>query len=163
MSTETGKGPAHGYSWAPFEPGNTKSLVHGAESERVISARAVEVHAELLRVAPYLNEDKFIPAVNRYLQAAAREGLLHDFITATCDEKGPGAVPSRTWEQATAASRLSAKLGSDLGLDVIGHARIRALTVGAEVGAASLDGLMAEGRAIRQRRDPSLQATETAL
>jgi hypothetical protein len=155
--------PARDYSWPPFEEGNTAALVHGAESERAVNAPAVEVHAELLRYAPYLNEDKFLPAVNRYLQAAAPEALLHEFILKTCDDKGPGAVPSRTWEQATAASRLSAKLGSDLGLDVIGHARIRALTVGAEVGAASLDGLMAEGRAIRQRRDPSLQATETAL
>lgn len=144
--------PARGYSWEPFQPGHTKSLVHGSESPRAINARAVEVHAELLRYAPYLDEPRFLPAVNRYLQAAARESLLHDFIMTTCDTKGPGAVPSRTWEQATAASRLSAKLGSDLGLDVIGHARIRALSVDAEVGQASLADLIERGRLIREKK-----------
>jgi hypothetical protein len=108
--------PAHNYSWPPFEDGNTASLVHGSYSDRAISDRAVEVHSALLEHAPYLDEPRFIPAVDRYLKAAARESLLHDYITSVCDEKGPGAVPSRTWEQATAASRLSAKLGSDLGL-----------------------------------------------
>jgi hypothetical protein len=44
------------------------------------------------------------------------------------------------WEQATAAARLAAELGSDLGLDPISHARIRALSSGAEAieAAASL-------------------------
>jgi hypothetical protein len=69
-------------------------------------------------------------------------------------------VPSRTWEQATAASRLSAKLGSDLGLDVIGHARIRALATGAESSLAGLQRVTERGRAVRQRNDPSLKQPE---
>jgi hypothetical protein len=121
-------------------------LVHGASSERVVAERADEVHSELLQVAPYLNEDKFIPAVNRYLQAAAREALLHEHITALSAERGPGAVASRVWEQATAATRLAAKLGSDLGLDPLGHARIRALSVGASAGEGALERMAARGR-----------------
>lgn len=148
---------ARNYSWSPFDLGNTAALAHGSYSERAINARAVEVHAALLQHAPYLDEPRFIPAVNRYLQAAAREALLHDYITKVCDERGPGAVPSRTWEQATAATRLSAKLGSDLGLDVIGHARIRALTVGAEATTRGIEALGERGYAIRQQHDPSLQ------
>ena len=107
-------------------------------SPRAIAAKAAEVHAQLIALVPYLAEPKFLPAVNRYLQAAAREALLDSHITALSAEKGTGAVPSRVWEQATAAARLAAKLGSDLGLDPIGHARIRALSTGAEATEASL-------------------------
>jgi hypothetical protein len=110
--------PPRNYSWPPFEDGNTASLVHGSYSDRAINDRAVEVHQALLEHAPYLDEPRFLPTVNRYLQAAAREALLNDYITSVCDEKGPGAVPSRTWEQPTAASRLSAKLGSRAVLSV---------------------------------------------
>ncbi len=62
-------------------------------------------------------------------------------------EKGPGAVASRTWEQCTAAARLAAKLGSELGLDPLGHARIRALTAGAASTEHSLADMKAAGRA----------------
>jgi hypothetical protein len=142
----SGNGPARGYSWPPFEPGNLKALRHGANSPRLIAEKAREVHAALLDVAPYLAEPKFLPAVNRYLQAAAREALLHDHVSRVSAGQGPGAVPSRTWEQATAAARLAAKLATDLGLDPIGHARIRALSVNAEAVEMTLGDLMAEGR-----------------
>jgi hypothetical protein len=130
----------------PFEAGNDVALKHGAYSERVIAQRAVEVHKALLDCAPYLSEPKFLPAVNRYLQAAAREALLHDHIVSVSEATGAGAVPSRVWEQATAVARLAAKLGSDLGLDPIGHARIRSLSVNAEAAEMTLGELMAEGR-----------------
>jgi hypothetical protein len=55
----------------------------------------------------------------------------------TSKERGPGAVASRTWQQASAAARLAARLGSDLGLDPIRHARIRALSVASDVGEQS--------------------------
>ena len=129
-----------------FEPGNGAALKHGAYSGRVIAEKAREVHAALLDVAPYLAESKFLPAVERYLNAAARESLLHEHILTVSNAKGPGAVPSRVWEQATAAARLAARLGSDLGLDPIGHARIRSLSVTAEAAEATLGELMAEGR-----------------
>jgi hypothetical protein len=133
----------------PFKPGHELSLKHGAYSPARIAERAKVVHSELLTHAPYLAEERFIPAVNRYLTAAAREALLDEHIQRLCAEKGAGAVPARVWEQATASARLAAKLGSDLGLDPIGHARIRALSVGAEASAASLSDLAAEGRQAR--------------
>lgn len=123
--------PDHAPRHPDFEEGNTFSLVHGGDSPRAIAARAEQIHAELLAHAPYLNEPRFLPAVSRYLQAAAREALLHDHIITTSESKGPAAVSSRLWEQATAAARLSAKLGSDLGLDPLGHSRIRALSASA--------------------------------
>ncbi len=145
----------------PYEPGNTASLTHGANSERAIALAAVRVHGELLAVAPYLAEAKFLPAVNRYLRAAAREALLDDHIARLSESKGAGAVAPRVWEQVTAASRLAARLASDLGLDPVGHARIRALTSGAEATEAALSGLAARGRAIRAgRAGAELAATD---
>jgi hypothetical protein len=138
--------------YEPFEPGNTLALTHGASSPAKIAERAELVHAQLLEYAPYLDEPRFMPACQRYLDAAARESLLNGHIQAVAAEKGTGAVATRVWEQATAAARLAAKLGSDLGLDPIGHARIRALSSGAAASEASLADLAAEGRAIRQAR-----------
>jgi hypothetical protein len=135
----------------PFEDGNTAALVHGGNSEQAIAERAELVHAELLTFAPYLDEPRFMPALSRYLAAAAREALLDEHIRNVCAENGAGAVPPRVWEQVTAAARLAAKLGSDLGLDPIGHARIRALSAGADASgaAASLAELSAAGRRAR--------------
>jgi hypothetical protein len=139
----------------PFEPGNEVAVKHGCYSERRIAAKAAEVHDELLDVAPYLAEPKFLPAVLRYLQAASREALLHDHISAVVAERGPGAVASRTWEQATAAARLAARLGSDLGLDPIGHARIRSLSAGAGATEATLADLAAAGAGTSGFREAS--------
>jgi hypothetical protein len=146
----------------PFEPGNSAALVHGGNSERAIAERAQTVHAELLVVAPYLDEPLFMPALSRYLAAAAREVLLDEHVRQVSAEKGAGAVPARVWEQATAAARLAAKLGSDLGLDPIGHARIRALSASAEASAASasIADLAAEGRRLRLARADVVDADD---
>jgi hypothetical protein len=90
--------------------------------------------------------------VARYLAAAAREVLLDEHIRKVCAEKGTGAVPSRTWEQVTACARLAARLGSDLGLDPIGHARLKAIAGHAELTQASLADLAERGAEIRARR-----------
>lgn len=135
----------------PFEPGNTIGQRHGAYSPAAIAERAQAVHAELLTFAPYLDEPRFMPAIERYLHAASREALLDEHIRTLSAEKDAGAVPARVWEQCTAAARLAAKLGDDLGLSPIGHARIQALSAGAAASgaAASLAELSAAGKAAR--------------
>lgn len=135
----------------PYEPGNDVAKRHGAYSERAIAERAELVHASLIEYAPYLDEPRFAPALARYLRAAARESLLDEHIQRVCDESGAGAVALRAWEMVTACSRLAAKLGSDLGLDPIGHAKIRALSgaAGAAESSASLADLAAEGKRVR--------------
>jgi hypothetical protein len=161
MSCRPGHPPRH----PDFDQGNAAHLVHGANSPRAIAARAEAVHAELLVAAPYLDDDKFLPAVSRYLQAAAREALLHSHIVTLSESKGAGEVPSRVWEQATAATRLAAKLGSDLGLDPLGHARIRALSAGAQVNESSVEELQRRGaelRAAREARNAAAAVPEVA-
>jgi hypothetical protein len=150
--SETPKKAVEDWSRPAFEPGNLAKVTSGARSPRVIAERAEHVHAELLTYAPYLDEDRFIPAVRRYLHAASREALLDDHIREVCDEKGAGAVSSRTWEQVSAAARLAAKLGSDLGLDPIGHAKIRALSASAGASEQSLGDLAAAGARVRAAR-----------
>src|SRR5664280_988312 len=154
--------PDHPPRHPDFETGNDLSTVHGANSPRAIATRAQEVHADLLAAAPYLDQPQWMPAVNRYLEAAARESLLHHHIATLSESKGAGAVPSRVWEQATAATRLAAKLGSDLGLDPVGHARIRALSAGASVDEAAIADLQRRGAEIRAARDARNAAIATA-
>ncbi len=131
---------ARGYRWKDFTP------VHGAESTAVVEAKAAEVRAEIRELVPWLDEPSFLPAVSRWLRAEARALLLHDHIAAVSAESGAGAVPVRQWEQVTAADRLAAKLGTDLGLDPIGRARIMAIATAAEVGQATLADLAELGR-----------------
>jgi hypothetical protein len=141
--------PGHPPRHPDFAEGNTFSLTHGADSERAIEAKAAEVHEQLLELAPWCDRPHFLPSVNRYLQAAGREALLHSHIVRLSADKGPGAVPARVWESATAATRLAHTLAGDLGLTPLGEARLRAVAGTAAVTEVTLSDLMAEGRTIR--------------
>jgi hypothetical protein len=117
-----------------FEPGNELGLVHGAYSEHAIAERAALVHASLLEVAPWCAEDRYLPSVNRYLRATAREALAHDALMAggsyrcAClrGQRPPLAWPGR-W--------------ATLSGWPAGHARLKLLVAGAtgaEIGLADL-------------------------
>jgi hypothetical protein len=147
---------ARGYSWPSFEPGNTKALIHGGSSERAIEARAAEVRDRIFELAPWLQQDAFVPAVARYLRAEARELLIHDHIAKVAEEKGAGAVPQRLWEAATACANASMKASALLGLDPQSYARLRATTGHAATTEASLADLAARGAEITRRRDLAL-------
>lgn len=146
--------PARGYKWADAGPGNTLALKHGADSERFIAERAVEVKTRILELAPWVDKDVFIPAVARYMRAEARELLLHDFITDVAVRKGVGAVPQRLWEQATAATNAAGKAAADLGLTPQSYARLRATTGHAAATEAGLDKLLEQGRTIVEQHQP---------
>lgn len=140
----------------PFAPGNTLSLVHGAESERTIAARAAEVRDRLLEVAPELAEPRFLPAVDLYLKAVARADLLDAYVTKVSAEEGPHKVPQRVWEAATAAARLAGQLGDKLALSPEGYGRVKLLLHAAEAPEERrqrLADLAATGRALRESRE----------
>jgi transposase-like protein len=138
--------------------------VHGAYSKVQIGKRAELVHRSLLSVAPWVAEAHFAPAVSRYLEATAREQLAHQAILGM----EPGAKGfTRLLETGTAAARLAAKLGQDLGLDPIGHARLKETAASAELGVQSLEELATKGAALRERREAeraqlAVDATATA-
>lgn len=133
----------------PYEPGNLAHLKHGADSARVIEARAVRVRDEILEVAPWLDHPEYAPAVARFLRAEARALLIHENIVKISSERGADKVPVRQWEQATAADRLAAQLGQTLGLDPIGRARLQQAAAGAELTTATLADVLDRGRAAR--------------
>jgi hypothetical protein len=140
-------------SWAPFEEGNAVAVKHGAYSETVIEAKAVQVRAELLDICPWLAPLEYSPAVARFLRAEARSLLLHEAILKqAADRGGPDKVAVRLFEQATAADRLAAQLGNTLGLDPIGRARLQQTATAAQLNALTLADLAAEGRAAMAAR-----------
>lgn len=72
-------GAARGYSWPPFEEGNTASLRHGARSPRVYEPVAEELAAGLLADRPDL--EAFPEAVGSWAEAEARAVLLRTHLS----------------------------------------------------------------------------------
>ncbi len=118
--------------WADAEPGNTLAVKHGAYSERAIAEKAVAIREGLYAVAPWLSGDSDVIAVARFLRVEARSLLLQAAIEKQAAERGgPDKVSAKLYEQATASDRLAAQLGSVLGLDPLGRARLQQQAAGA--------------------------------
>jgi hypothetical protein len=148
---------ARGYSWPPFEKGNLAALRHGANSERIVSAKAQEIRDLLLQSFPFLAEEAFLEATERYVRAEARAQLLHDYCMEKAEREGVEAVPRTLWQEASRAESNAAKCASDLGLDPAGFARIgRDLGVAGSIGqrlqGPGLAALAADGRRLRELR-----------
>lgn len=144
--------PGHAPKHPDFEPGNSAALKFGVYSPVVIEAKAAEVHAELLRVAPWCDEERYLPSVLRYLQATAREQLAHEAIANSSK------VSPRLFEVATACARLAWVMADQLGLTPAGHARLKVLVADATSAEAGLADLAERGRQIRERRAAQLAA-----
>ena len=69
-----GTRPARGYSWPPFEKGNTVTTTHGARSRNpaVFEARAQELCPFIFEANPHLDELRDGAAVARYAVTLAR-------------------------------------------------------------------------------------------
>jgi hypothetical protein len=150
--------PARGYSWAPFQDGNTAALVHGGQSPRVIEAVARIVRDDVIEQAPWIVEPIFGDALARYCRAEARARLLSDHIFAVADAHGAGKVPQRLWESAVASDNAASKAAAELGVTPLARARLAALTTSAETGQASLETLRARGAEIIRARQEALAA-----
>ena len=137
-----------------FERGNEAALKHGANSAARIAEMSREFGELLLDVCPWLDRPEYSYALVRYLRAVSVEDTLQKYVDAICRDpaKGPGKVSPKVWEQLTAARRLAARLGTDLGLDPIGFAKLKGLSAGAESAVLTLGELAERGRAIREGR-----------
>jgi len=129
----------------PFEKGHTLSLVHGADSERALEARAAELRPKLFELCPWLEQVDVI-AVSRFLRVEARSLILEAYMAGLIDQGGPGKVPIRMWEQANATDRLAGDLGTKLGLDTAGRAQLRQTVASTQ---ATLADLKAQGEATK--------------
>lgn len=146
--------PARGYSWAPFEPGNTVSLRHGAYSPRSISPVAGGLVAELVGQAPWLARPAFAAEVQAWAWAEAEVVLLrrHMDEVGLLDAEGE---PLGFTEELHRAETRAAKRRADLGLSPRAWAQmLRAFsTSGGD--ADLLEELKAEGRRIVEATEAS--------
>ena len=151
--------PARGYSWPPFEDGNTAALVHGGYSDSAITERAEQVTHHLFELAPWLaDDDVYVIPVARFVRVEARSQMLSEAIAEKAAEKGILSVGARIIEAATACDRLATRLADDLGLSPLGKAKLKALTAAGELGAASLADVAERGSEIRKRRQAAMDS-----
>jgi hypothetical protein len=143
-------GPARGYTWPPFEPGNVAAIRHGAFSERRIAPLADRARAGLLDAAPWLDSPAFSPAVDAWARVEARAALVGAYV----DENGPlddEGRPRAATELLVRLERLALALRQAVGLDPASRARIeRDLAAG--VRDLDLSDAIAEGRRFRTGR-----------
>lgn len=133
--------------------------LHGANSERAIAERSKIVHEQILTAAPWLSEDRFLPAVSLYLRSASRSQLLDEYIERIAAEKGIQAVPARTLEQATTASRAAFSQATALGLTPAGYSSLKILVAGAAGAEDGIAKLIREGTEAREAREATINAT----
>lgn len=146
-------GPARGYSWPTATPGNKIALKHGANSAEAIAATAEELRPRLFEVATWLDPVLDVIAVDRFLRVEARSLRLDHYLNGLDEETS--ARLHKVHEQATAASRLAAQLGTTLGLDLRSRMQLRRTEVSTE---ATLASVIASGRAARLARTDLVEA-----
>lgn len=131
--------PARGYTWPPFEEGNTAAVTHGAYSPRRVDPLADGLVAGVLVAAgepgaptAYLMEPSYRPALWAWARCEARVQLVTEWLMDHGDdvnEKGevvPAAEYLRRWEAQALKHRerlgldplARAKLGKDLAASV---------------------------------------------
>lgn len=104
-----------GYSWPPFEPGNTAGVTNGANSERRLAPIVATLLAELEQVAPWSSTPTFRLAAERWAWAEAECRLRReDFdVHGLTDDKGEGRAGVDRWHRAERRAQLA---GEALGL-----------------------------------------------
>lgn len=140
--------PARGYSWPPFEAGNTVALRHGAWSPRSVAPIADKLAAQLERVAPWATAAAFHGATASWAWAEAQAVLLRAYV----DEHGHLDDDGHPRPAVGLLERVEAKLvklRDALGLTPasLGRLMASAATVANSTGdQGALDALRAEGR-----------------
>ncbi len=155
---DPGRGPARGYSWAPFEPGHTVSLRHGAWSPRSIAPVAAELEQGLHATAPWTTGSAFTAARSSWSWCEAQCCLLRAWL----DEVG--LLDPDTHEPRPASALLdrlenrAAKLRTELGLTPLALTKLLSglSSVNPAAAQGGLDALVAAGAQIRARADEAL-------
>jgi hypothetical protein len=137
--------PARGYSWPPFEPGNTVAVRHGAFSARKVDPLAAELAAGLLADRPALAA--YPETVWAWARAEARCLLLGEWIGehGLVDADGETRAPLRYVAQ---FERLAVDLRGRLGLDPRSAAEIAKSQADAHLAGFDLDAAIARGREV---------------
>jgi hypothetical protein len=141
--------PARGYSWPPFERGNTASMRHGALSERKVDPIAAQLAAELLRDRPDL--ERFPEAVAAWSRVESRCLLLESWFAerGLLDADGKATASEKLL---SSSERLAMSLRERLGLDPRSEAELANAQADAARNVVDLDALRRRGREALQRR-----------
>jgi hypothetical protein len=118
---------ARGYSWPPFEPGNTAAVTHGAHSAGIVDSLAAEYAQAAVDAAPYLALDRFAFALSAWARAEARCELLSRHLDrhGVLNNRG---TPRQSILRVLGTSERAAAHGRDaLGLSPESAARIAAM------------------------------------
>ena len=160
-----GQGPARGYRWEPFEPGNSVSLRHGARSARTVAPIAGQLAEGLAEAAPWTAAAAFEPTVQAWSWVEAQCVLYRAWFDeqGLLGQEGEPRPGLGRWD---AAERRAASLRAELGLtpQSLGQLLARAASVASATNdEQALEALRAEGQRIlasRVVRDagPALEA-----
>ncbi|NKR96213.1 hypothetical protein GS473_04495 [Rhodococcus hoagii] len=133
MTEIVSRGPARGYSWAPFQPGHFKSKKHGAYSDRVITPLAAEIANAVCEARADLQAPEMQPAVLAY----ARSEAQLEVVTAYVDQCGAFTEAGELTSAEKYRLRLDTQTAnhrSRLGLDPLSKAKL-----GKDIAATQVD------------------------
>jgi hypothetical protein len=134
-------GPARGYSWPPFQPGNKVRLRHGARDPALVEPRARELVPSILEANPHLDAGRDGAAVYRYAVALARIERVYRWLSEQPDpvfaDERAGAVHAvyerlERWERQAERAEQQLAIGP-LVRTKLGLTRLAAYDVLAEV------------------------------
>ncbi len=138
--------PARGYSWEPFTANNTKSLKHGARSERIIAPLAAAIANDLLAQHSRLRDNLYREAVLEYSRTLAQVDVLQEWV----DEHGmigADGKPTGAAEYLLRVRKHASNLAGQLGLTPLANAKLGKDSAAASVDIAKLMAELAKGKA----------------
>ena len=151
----------------PFQPGHTKSVVHGARSERTIRPLAELLMQSILEDAEqpdHLRSPMFRFTLSECCRAQAVAEILFDYIDSLGVEDMVRPRLSGTKspvDQWKAAAAHAANLRSKLGLDPVSYARIaKDLGIAGKASEDAIGRLAETGKGIVERREAQLKAID---
>lgn len=103
--------------------GNLLGVVHGASSEKVLSAKATDVAEALIGAYPWLLEIDVV-AIQQYCRAEARARLLDAYAWSIVENKGVDGVLPYIWAEISKAETNAFRRADSLGLSPEGRMKI---------------------------------------
>ena len=151
VPAKVGKGPARGYSWPPFEPGNKAAVKHSLYSEegRAAVAELVGPYVEsMTEVATWLQWMPFAPEVRAWAFAEAEAEAWRQYLARVgfMDEDG---TPRAGADALNRSETRAARLRSNLGLSPGAYAKMVAASVDQDAGGDAAERIKASARQVR--------------
>ncbi len=165
--TDDDNTPTGGKSWtlAPYQPGNTEALRHGAYSPRLVDPIAADLVDRMLSDADlgYLQAAAYRPALWAWARAEAKVQLLEEYLGGRVGDLSRSRVTAAYRELHRAETRANS-LRAQLGLTPLARARLgkdvaQARQADAAAVMAELHRLEQQGRLPTTGEDPAPGAT----